>query len=162
MTTAAAASAIGALLARYADLIDAGDFVGVGELLGDCRVTTADGTLVASGAEAITRMYEQTTRRYDGGTPRTQHVITNLIVEPTPVLPSGADVGGATGRFWSARSRFTVLQATNDLALAPIIAGRYRDIVHERRDGTWAFHERQMVPELFGTLDHHLLFEYRR
>lgn len=161
MTTTAAATAIGALLARYAELIDAGDFVGVGQLLGDCRVTTADGSLVATGAAAITRMYEQTTRRYDDGTPRTQHLITNLIVEPAPVPP---DVGGGpdAGRFWAARSRFTVLQATDGLALAPIIAGRYRDLVHERRDGTWAFHERQMAPELFGTLDHHLLFELRR
>ena len=161
MTTAAAAAAIGALLARYAELIDAGDFVGVGELLGECRVTTADGTLVATGASAITEMYEQTTRRYDDGTPRTQHLITNLIVEPAPV-PPGATDGPDAGRYWLARSRFTVLQATDDLALAPIIAGRYRDLVHERRDGTWAFHERQMAPALFGTLDHHLLFEYRR
>lgn len=161
MTTAAAATAIGALLARYAELIDAGDFVGVGELLGECRITTADGAVVAAGAAAITQMYEQTTRRYDDGTPRTQHLITNLIVEPAPA-PPGADDGPDAGRYWLARSRFTVLQATDDLALAPIIAGRYRDLVHERRDGTWAFHERQMVPELFGTLDHHLLFDYRR
>jgi hypothetical protein len=158
VTTAAAASAIGALLARYAELIDAGDFAGVGALLGDCRVLTGDRTLVATGADEIAGLYEQTTRRYDDGTPHTQHLITNLIVEPATRRPDPDD----GGRLWSARSRFTVLQSTEDLGLAPIIAGRYRDVVHERRDGTWAFVERQMAPELFGDLSHHLLFEYRR
>jgi 3-phenylpropionate/cinnamic acid dioxygenase small subunit len=158
VTTAEAAAAIGSLLARYAELIDDGDFEGVGALLGDCRVLTGDGTLVATGADAIAQLYVQTTRRYEDGTPRTQHVISNLIVEPADDGPGPGD----GGRLWAARSRFTVFQATDGLALAPIIAGRYRDVVHERADGTWAFVERRMAPELFGDLEHHLLFDYRR
>jgi hypothetical protein len=148
-----AGAGIGMLLARYAELIDDGDFAGVGELLGGCVVTMEDGTVVATGAGAITRLYEQTTRRYADGTPRTQHVITNLIVERAST--SGADRPPR----WRARSCFTVLQATDDLALTPIITGRYRDLVEERDDGTWAFVERCMVPLLSGNLDQHLLID---
>ena len=153
----AAAAAISALLADYATRIDAGDFAGVGALLGACRVTMADGTEVASGSEAITRLYELTTRRYADGTPLTHHVITNLIVEPEPL----DQVGDATGvvRRWRARSCFTVFQATDDLPLAPIVAGRYRDVVDELADGTWRFRERSMEPLLLGTLDQHLLID---
>lgn len=160
----AAAAAISALLADYAERIDAGDFAGVGALLGACRVTMADGTEVASGSDAITRLYELTTRRYPDGTPLTHHVITNLIVEPEPLDQDGdpaSSRGGdeSTGvvRRWRARSRFTVFQATDDLPLAPIVAGRYRDLVDELADGTWRFRERSMEPLLLGTLDQHLL-----
>jgi 3-phenylpropionate/cinnamic acid dioxygenase small subunit len=143
-----AGRAVGTLLARYAELIDAGDFAAVGAFLGDCVVTTEDGTVVATDGPSITRLYEHTTRRYPDGTPRTQHVITNLIVEPDPV----------EGR-WVARSCFTVLQATDDQPLAPIVAGRYRDVVEEGVDGTWRFVERCMAPRLLGVLDHHLLIQ---
>lgn len=157
----AVAAAIADLLARYATSIDAGDFTGVGALLGDCRVTTADGTEVARGAEAITRLYEQTTRRYLDGTPRTQHVITNLIVEPDLEPSPDGGAGAARGRRWRARSCFTVLQATDGRPLAPIIAGRYRDVIEEGEDGTVRFVERVMDPRLIGDLDHHLLFQLR-
>ena len=95
--------------------------------------------------------------RYADGTPLTHHVITNLIVEPEPL----DQVGDATGvvRRWRARSCFTVFQATDDLPLAPIVAGRYRDVVDELADGTWRFRERSMEPLLLGTLDQHLLID---
>ena len=140
--------AIGQLLARYAELIDAGDFAGVGELLGDIDVTMDDGTVVATGPDAIRRMYETTTRRFDDGTPRTQHVITNLIIELVDGDPPT----------YEARSRFTVFQATDGVALQPIVAGRYRDrFIHD--DDGWHFAERCMVPTLFGDVSQHLLFD---
>jgi len=40
-----------------------------------------DGTVVASGAEQIAKLYVNTTRRFEDGTPHSHHVITNLIVE---------------------------------------------------------------------------------
>lgn len=165
----AAGAAIGALLADYAARIDAGDFAGVGELLGDCQVTMADGTEIASGPEAITRLYELTTRRYPDGTPLTHHVITNLIVEPEPLdevdqvgdvpSPLAGDESIAVVRRWRARSCFTVFQATDDLPLMPIVAGRYRDVVDELADGTWQFRRRSMEPRLLGALDQHLLID---
>ena len=142
-----APAAVAALLAAYAERIDAGDFEGIGALLRDAIITTEDGAVVATGADEIAAMYRATTRRFAEGTPRTRHVITNLIVEPDP--PADRVI---------ASSYFTVFQATDGVALQPIIAGRYRDVV-ERRDGRWVFVERRMMPTLFGDLSAHLLFD---
>ena len=142
-----APAAVTALLAAYAERIDAGDFEGIGALLRDAVITTEDGAVVATGADEIAAMYRATTRRFADGTPRTRHVITNLIVEPDP--PADRVI---------ASSYFTVFQATDGVALQPIIAGRYRDVV-ERRDGRWVFVERRMTPTLFGDLSAHLLFD---
>jgi 3-phenylpropionate/cinnamic acid dioxygenase small subunit len=118
------------LLARYAELIDDGDFAGIGALLADATITIEDGSVVARGARAIEAFYAHFTRRFDDGTPHTQHQITNLIVEPDE----------RAGRY-VARSVFVVFQATDDLPLQPIITGRYRDVVTEHDDGTVSFVE---------------------
>jgi len=136
------------LLHHYAEAIDAGDFAGVGALFAHGRICGPDGVPIATGAAAVTKLYESTTRRYDDdGTPKTHHVITNPIVE------IAGDATTAT-----ARSRFTVLQATDELPLQVIITGGYRDrfaIV----DGRWCFTERVMLPALFGDLSQHLLID---
>src|SRR6478609_6172793 len=69
------------LLYRYAELIDAGDFDGVGRLL--ARSTfggPASGSV--SGADNIAKLFAMTTRRYPehGNTPRTRHLVLNLVV----------------------------------------------------------------------------------
>ena len=117
--------AIETLLHRYAEAIDAGDFAAVGELFADGRICGPDGSTIANGAEGVEKLYTATTRRYpDDGTPKTRHMVTNLIVE--------VDEDGTTA---SARSRFTVYQATDVLPLQPIIAGDYVDRFsrHRRR-----------------------------
>ncbi len=53
---------------------------------------------------------------YDDGTPRTQHVTTNLAI----------DVDEEAGTVVS-RSYFTFLQALPDMALQPIVSGRCHD-----------------------------------
>jgi 3-phenylpropionate/cinnamic acid dioxygenase small subunit len=137
------------LLYRYAEAIDGGDFDAVGALFAAGRVCGPDGTPIAEGAEAVAALYTSTTRRYpDDGTPKTRHMITNPLVE----------VEGDTA---TARSRFTVYQATEALPLQPIIAGDYHDRFH-RVDGRWAFAERVMRPALFGDLSQHLLISRRR
>ncbi|MFI1093210.1 nuclear transport factor 2 family protein [Streptomyces sp. NPDC020917] len=130
------------LLARYAELVDDGDFAGLGLLL-------ADATFVGSGApvsgrEAIEKMFQDTVIVHDDGTPRTQHVTTNFHVEVEE--RAGTAV---------ARSYVTVLQALPDLPLQPVAAGRYRDRF-ERRDGQWRFVERQVDIRLVGEVSHHL------
>jgi len=145
-----AAREIEQLLYLYAERVDDGDFAGVGELLAHTSIVTPDGQPIAQGAEKIRRLYEHTTRLYpDDGTPHTQHVITNVIVE--------LDDAGDTA---SARSRFTVLQVLPDFPLQPIVAGRYRDRF-ERVDGAWRFCERVMLIEHFGDVSRHLLVDLK-
>jgi len=136
------------LLARYAEAVDAGDFDAVGMLLSDATLVDEAGREIASGATAISALYSAMTKRHADGTPLTAHVITNVIVEP--VGPDELEL----------RSRFTVFQATPELALQPIVVGRYMDRV-ERLEGQWRFTRRQMIPERWGQVGEHLRFDPR-
>lgn len=139
------------LLYRYAEAIDDGDFAGVADLLADAELHDGSGARIAAGRDEVLALYEGTTRRHGDGTPRTQHVITNVIVEADPDHPDHPDR-------LAVRARFTVLQQTADLALQPVIAGRYDDRF-ARRDGTWRFVARVMQPVLLGDLSQHLTFD---
>ena len=138
------------LLYRYAELIDAGDYEGIGELFAHGAIADEEGNPMATGAEAVTKLYYATTRKYDNGTPRTQHILTNPLVEI-------ADDGTTA----TCRSRFTVLQQTDVLPLQPIISGAYADSF-ENVDGTWRYTEKRMIMRLFGDLSQHLLIEVPR
>ncbi|MHB8499069.1 MAG: nuclear transport factor 2 family protein [Acidimicrobiales bacterium] len=140
-----AAVTIGNLVARYAELIDAGDFDGVADLLGEASVGSVGEGPLLSGRDAIHSLFAATTRRYPDGTPGTKHVTSNLIVEVSD--------GEQTAR---ARSYFTVLQAVPGLPLQPIVAGRYRDRF-TLVAGRWRFTERRFSIDLVGDLSHHLL-----
>ncbi|WP_334141598.1 nuclear transport factor 2 family protein [Rhabdothermincola sp.] len=151
---------IEALIHRYAQLIDKGDFKGLGELFAWGRIVLEDGTVLAEGADAVTALYRTTTRLHDDGTPRTLHVTTNVIVE--------LDAGAATAH---ARSYFTVLQQTPAVALQPIAAGRYRDRFERRGGGSgpagpgpgeWRFTERMLLPQFYGDVHDHLLIDLPR
>jgi 3-phenylpropionate/cinnamic acid dioxygenase small subunit len=138
------------LLYLYAERIDRGDFEGVADLLADATIVGAKGEPGPSGHAGILAMYERTTRRYqDDGTPHTQHVTTNAII----------DVDEAAGTA-TCRSCFTVFQALPDFPLQPIVAGRYHDRF-ERADDRWRFCERKMMPEHFGDLSRHMLIDIR-
>ena len=139
---------IAALVYAYAERIDGGDFEGVAELLADAEVTAEGTDRRWRGRDQVLRLYESGTRRHADGTPRTKHVTTNLVVDVDEVS------GTAT-----ARSYYTVLQAVpGELALQPIVAGRYRDRF-ERVRGSWRFAGRHLVVDLVGDLGHHLLFD---
>ena len=133
------------LLYTYAERIDAGDFAGVGELF------THGAFFGVRGADAVQRLYEQTTRRHprpgvEGpGTPLTQHLVSNPLVEVDETA------GTAT-----CRSRFQVVQATDALPLQVVVAGRYRDTFH-RLEGVWWFADREADVELVGDVSQHLL-----
>ena len=64
------------------------------------------------------------------------------------------DLGSEAGTAVS-RSYFTALQAVSDLALQPIVSGRYHDRF-ERRDGQWRFVERRVRTDLVGDVSRHL------
>jgi 3-phenylpropionate/cinnamic acid dioxygenase small subunit len=133
--------AIEKLILTYAELVDHGDFAGVGELLARATFT---GTEPVSGREAIERYFRETLIVYEDGTPRTKHVTTNILVE------ADEEAGTATSR-----SYFTALQALPDLPLQPVAAGRYHDRF-ERHDGHWHFLGRHVRVDLVGDVRRHL------
>ena len=133
------------LVHRYAELIDLGDFDGLGHLLDGAEVGSADSPGSLTGHDAVEAMFTSTTRRYPDGTPRTKHVTTNLIVE--------IDEAAGTA---TCRSYFTVLQQVPALPLQPVIAGRYH-ARFVRQAGTWRFAERRFLIDLVGDLSQHLL-----
>ena len=138
------------LIYRYAELIDAGDFDGIGDLFAKGRIVAGSGSTrnEVVGSAAVTAMYQATTRRYpDDGTPHTRHLTSNVIIE--------ADDDSTRA---SARAYFTVLQQVDDMALQPIISGRYHDSFH-LIDGVWCFESREMLVDALGDLSRHLLIE---
>jgi 3-phenylpropionate/cinnamic acid dioxygenase small subunit len=141
--TLPAHEAIRNLLGRYCELIDAGELDALADLFADAVLTDDAGTELGRGREGAAGVYASV-RIHDNGTPRTRHLTTNSIIDVDE------DAGTAT-----ARSVYVVFQATDTLALQPIIAGRYRDRF-ARRDGQWSFTERAFAVDLVGDLSHHL------
>ncbi|MBB2989978.1 3-phenylpropionate/cinnamic acid dioxygenase small subunit [Mycolicibacterium iranicum] len=133
--------AVTELLYRYAELIDAGDFDGVGELLGRGNF------MGVAGSQRIAKLFAATTRRFPDhdNTPRTRHLVLNPIV----------DVDGGTA---SARSTFCVVQRTDSIALQPIVVGRYADSFARDEHG-WHFTERTVDVEMIGDVSDHLLMD---
>lgn len=147
---AMARNAIENLMFLYAERIDAGDFDGVADLFARARILDHEGNLQGEGREGVKAIYDRSTKLWEDGTPMTQHVTTNLILE-------FAD----DARSASVRSRFTVLQAVPDFPLQPIITGYYEDKFAWDAESGWHFTERKMRPKLLGDLSHHLKYEYR-
>ncbi|MET9176519.1 nuclear transport factor 2 family protein [Streptomyces misionensis] len=142
MSTAADTSAVTNLIARYAELVDAGDFAGVGALFADAVFIGSGGPV--RGSEGVERMLRDTVILYEDGTPRTHHATTNVAVE--------VDAAAGTA---AARSYVTVFQALPGLPLQPIAAGRYADRFR-LRDGRWRFVERRVRIHLVGEVSGHL------
>jgi 3-phenylpropionate/cinnamic acid dioxygenase small subunit len=138
--------AIRNLLGRYCELLDAGRLDDVAELFADAVLTDDDGREVARGREGVHRLLSGMVFLH-GGTPRTRHLTTNSII----------DVDEREGTA-TARSAYVVLQATDALALQPIIAGRYRDRFRRGDDDGdgWRFAERAFAIDLVGDLSHHM------
>ncbi len=133
------------LIYRYAELIDAGDFAGVGELLAHAAFG-GPRTPAVRGAANIAAVFAMTTRRFDDGTPKTRHLVLNPIVE-------------IDGDIATARSTFCVVQATDRLPLQPIVVGRYYDRLARDPGSGWHFTERIADVEMLGEVSDHLLFD---
>jgi 3-phenylpropionate/cinnamic acid dioxygenase small subunit len=145
--------AITELLYRYAELIDRGDFDGVGALLS--RATFGGtGPQGVSGAENIAKLFAMTTRRYPDhdNTPRTRHLVLNPIVEIS------------AQRTATARSTFCVVQNTETVPLQPIVVGRYFDTFSCDPDvpAGWYFTERKVAVEMIGDVSAHLMVDPRQ
>lgn len=124
------------LVCRYAELVDAGDFAGVGALL--AHATFVAGDEQAVGAEAIEALVRRTTVVPEDGRPQTKHLMTNVRVEVEEYAGTA-----------EARSYFTVLQALPGFPLQVVASGTYAD-KFERGDGSWWFVERKAALDLMG------------
>lgn len=141
---AEAEEAIRTLIGAYAERLDAGDLDGVAALFerGVFR-SAAPGGSVRNGSAEVRRMYDSVVI-YDDGTPRTKHVLGNVMVD------IDHEAGVAT-----ASCTFTVFQAAPGVSLKPVLAGRYIDRF-SRAEGAWRYVERVVHPDLYGDLKQHM------
>ena len=135
------------LLGRYCEVMDAGDWPGLGELFAQGRLTDGDGTEVAAGSAAVARLYAGMVVLHDGS-PRTRHLTTNPVI----------DVSGDEA---TCRSSFAVLQQVGAGPLIPVAAGRYRDRFL-RTEGGWHFAERAFHLDQVGDTSQHLVLSRGR
>ena len=139
--------AIESLMFRYAEAIDGGDFDEIGRIFAHGRMIGPDGQVSGTGHAGVKAIYDNSTVLFEDGTPKTQHVTTNLIYE--------FEDNDQTAKV---RSRFTVFQALPDFPLQPIITGHYADVFSYTDELGWHFVERGMRPVLLGDLSRHLKY----
>ena len=135
------AQALRNLLGTYCDVMDRGDWEGLGELFADAVLADEHGNAIARGSAAVAALYRDGTQLHDGS-PRTKHLVTNSVIE----------LAGDTA---IVQSSYLVLQATAKLPLQPIITGRYVDRF-ERAGAGWHWAERRFSTDLVGHLSQHL------
>lgn len=129
------------LLGRYCEVMDAGDWAGLGELFVHGRLTDGDGNEVAAGAEAVAALYAGMVVLHDGS-PRTRHLTSNPVVDVDDVEAT-------------CRSSFVVFQQVGAGPLQTVAAGRYRDRF-VRTGGAWHFTERAFHLDQVGDMSQHL------
>jgi len=132
------------LVYRYACLLDTGRWAELGELFAHADLYIAGELAVHHNARKVTELWQRYVRLYANQTPRTRHLITNLMIE---------SVDEHTARSYS---YVLVVQQTKTLPLQPIITGDYLDRF-VKVNGIWRFSERRIENDLFGNLAEHLL-----
>ena len=136
------------LLGRYCERLDAGDLDGVGALFATGRLTTEDGTVLATGADEVADFYRRGTRLHDGS-PRTKHLVVDTVLEPS------AD--GVVDR-----RPVVVRRAAGDRRAARAAAHHRRPLrrlVRPRRRAGGPGSERRFAVDLIGDLSHHLAYQ---
>ena len=141
--------AIQDIMFRYAECVDLARFEALGELFAHGTLGT-EGPERMRGAREVGRFYAATNKVHGDGTLRTRHLASNPIIEIE-----------APGQRASARSYFVVFQATDDVPLQPIVAGRYHDRFHVV-GGNWWFEDRLVLVDQIGNMKDHLSFDLAR
>lgn len=139
--------AIQALIHSYPGRLDAGDLAGMAQLFADADVYFPGGEVCRSDPAAVEKAFRDFLRLYEGGIPRTRHMISNVIIQP-----ESDNAARAT-------SYVMVFQQTDALPLQPIIGGDYQD-AFVRRDGLWRFSKRIIRNDLFGDLSAHGKYDF--
>jgi hypothetical protein len=141
------------IILTYNELVDRGDFAGVGALLAGIPIGGAigrkaaripDSELHAMTAPQVEESYRSAMLVDDSGLPHSKHLVTNLDVR------FAADRRTAEARYY-----YTVLHGTKSSPLRPVISGRYEDLF--RSDGdTWSLAARREYVDLVGDLSAYL------
>lgn len=132
------------LLYRYADCMDAGRFEDAAALFDAASIVMGKERI--EGRDAIAAAWRRWVRVYPDGTLRTSHLITN------PVIDLAGD-----GQNARCRSKWTVLQATDEFPFQVVATGRYEDSF-AKVDGHWRFTERVYAGiDLHGDMSAHTL-----
>jgi 3-phenylpropionate/cinnamic acid dioxygenase small subunit len=129
---------ITAMVYRYCELFDSGDFDGYVKQFEHGRMGGRE-----KGSESLRQWITDNIMLYDG-MPYTKHLTTNLIVE--------VDEESGTAK---ARSYVTLLQAPPGQPLTIVGCAEYHD-QFERVDGTWRWAERKVVNRLDGDSSGHI------
>lgn len=129
------------LLARYAELLNTGQFDEVGTLFPEGHIRIEGNPQTYSGSKEIAQMYRDTVQVPASG-------IDSLLFNTNLQLEIDGDTAVA-------RSYFVALMQRPG-QVVPVVAGRYRDKLQRRTEG-WRFSERVMNIDLVGDLDDHLL-----
>lgn len=136
------------LVSLYSEVLDSGDFDGIGRLFAHGAVEVFNEGISnggrKTGTDEIVSWYRGAVSTYDGS-PRTRHVISNLIVEI-----------GAGEHNAEARTYFTVLQCLPGFPLQIVAAGRYYDRF-ENFHGRWRFVEKLIHADFTGDISRHYL-----
>jgi len=134
---------IEALVYGYAERIDAGDMDGVVALFAHATWRSSATGDTYSDPASVRAVYDRIAL-YPDGTPRTKHVITNLVVD------IAEDRRSAVGR-----CAFTVLQTVDPGdPVSAVVAGRYEDRF-ERGPQGWRFADRLFLAERGGDQSRH-------
>ena len=135
------------LLYRYAELMDGGRLDDAAELFAHAEIVLDPASAPVDATELL-GVWRAIVKLHDDGTPKTRHMVTNPQIL----------VDGDTA---SARSSYTVLQATDRIPLQPIIVGRYHD-EFARVDGRWRFSRRDYsLVDLVGDTSDHITLVLR-
>ncbi|MEA3300870.1 MAG: nuclear transport factor 2 family protein [Pseudomonadota bacterium] len=142
--TNSSAVAISNLLYLYAELIDSDELELAADLFRHARIKVRH-TSESISADELLGIWRRLVRIYSCGTPRTRHLVSNIIL----------DMDEKAGRA-KTRSCYTVYQATEDLPIQLIAAGRYHD-EFQRPDGVWRFSYRDYsLLDMVGDTSEHL------
>lgn len=133
---------ITSLVHEYAERLDAGDLDAVAALFEQATWRSDAAGRALRGIDEVRRVYDRVVL-YDGS-PRTKHLISNLVVD---IDPGAATAGG--------RCCFTVLQGVvPGEPIEVILGGRYLDRF-EKIAGRWRFADRLFVTDVVGDLSRH-------
>jgi ketosteroid isomerase-like protein len=128
--------AIANLVYAYAERVGAGDIDGVADLFARATISGSGQPDPVRGRDAVAALYTRTFQQLDSASRKVHPVTSNLVVE----------LDDATGTA-TARSYFTVFQASEPGRLQPVLAGRY-DNAFARTDGEWHFTRRHVTVDL--------------